>query len=75
VIGASRDRRFRQWVFGSTPDAVIQTARAADVPVIVYASRSGVYERFEDYLFPVYRFFRRLVRRRGATPDRSPLEQ
>ena len=75
VIGASRDRRFRQWVFGSTPDAVIRTARAADVPVIVYASRSGVYERFEDYLFPVYRFLRRLVRRRGATPDRSPLEQ
>jgi len=75
VIGASRDRRFRQWVFGSTPDAVIQTARAADVPVIVYASQSGVYERFEDYLFPVYRFLRRLVRRRGATPDRSPLEQ
>ncbi|WP_096396263.1 amino acid permease [Halorubrum trapanicum] len=75
VIGASRDRRFRQWVFGSTPDAVIRTARAADVPVIVYASRSGVYERFEDYLFPVYRFLRRLARRRGATPDRSPLEQ
>ena len=75
VIGASRDRRFRQWVFGSTPDAVIRTARAAEVPVIVYASQSGVYERFEDYLFPVYRFLRRLVRRRGATPDRSPLEQ
>ncbi len=75
VIGASRDRRFRQWVFGSTPDAVIETARAANVPVIVYASQSGVYERFEDYLFPIYRFLRRLIRRRGATPDQSPLEQ
>jgi nucleotide-binding universal stress UspA family protein len=75
VIGASRDRRFRQWVFGSTPDAVIETARAADVPVIVYASQSGVYERFEDYLFPIYRFLRRLIQRRGATPERSPLEQ
>lgn len=75
VIGASRDRRFRQWVFGSTPDAVIETARAADVPVIVYASQSGVYERFEDYLFPIYRFLRRLIQRRGATPDRNPLEQ
>ncbi|MEF8784466.1 MAG: amino acid permease, partial [Haloarculaceae archaeon] len=75
VIGASRDRRFRQWVFGSTPDAVIETARAADVPVIVYASQSGVYERFEDYLFPIYRFLRRLIQRRGATPDQSPLEQ
>lgn len=73
--GASRDRRFRQWVFGSTPDAVIETARVADVPVIAYASQSGVYERVEDYLFPIYRLLRRLIQRRGATPDRNPLEQ
>jgi amino acid transporter/nucleotide-binding universal stress UspA family protein len=67
VIGASRDRRLRQWVFGSTPDKVIQEAREADVPVLVYASSTSVPERFEDYIFPVVQYFRRLAGRRGAT--------
>jgi nucleotide-binding universal stress UspA family protein len=58
VIGASRDRRLRQWVFGSTPDRVVERAEAAGVPVLVYARPLGVPERVEDYVFPVYRYLR-----------------
>mgnify|MGYP000138557640 FL=1 len=58
VIGASRDRRLSQWVFGSTPDRVVRRATDVGVPVLVYAQPSGVPERIEDYLFPVYRYVR-----------------
>ena len=63
LIGASRDRRLRQWVFGSTPDRVVTLAEGADVPVVVYAGRQGMPQRVEDYLFPVYRYARGLVSR------------
>ena len=58
VIGASRDRRLRQWVFGSTPDHVVERAREVGVPVLIYARPLGVPERIEDYVFPVYRYLR-----------------
>jgi APA family basic amino acid/polyamine antiporter len=58
VIGASRDRRFGQWVLGSTPDRVVERAEEADVPVLVYATAGGIPGRIEDYLFPVYRYLR-----------------
>jgi nucleotide-binding universal stress UspA family protein len=58
VIGASRDRRFRQWIFGSTPDRVVERATETGVPVLVYATSSGVPERIEDYVFPIYRYLR-----------------
>jgi nucleotide-binding universal stress UspA family protein len=58
VIGASRDRRLSRWVFGSTPDRVVQRATEAGVPVLVYAAPGGFAGRIEDYLFPVYRYFR-----------------
>lgn len=56
VIGASRDRRLSQWLLGSTPDRVVARAEEAGVPVLVYASASGVPERIEDRLFPIYRY-------------------
>jgi amino acid transporter/nucleotide-binding universal stress UspA family protein len=59
LIGATRDRRLRRWVFGSTPDHVIEAARAANVPVLVYADTSGVSGQIEDYLYPAYRYLRR----------------
>jgi nucleotide-binding universal stress UspA family protein len=62
VIGASRDRRLRQWVFGSTPDRVVDRAEEAGVPVLVYASPSGVPERIEDNVFPVYRYLHKRLR-------------
>jgi len=62
VIGASRDRRLRQWVFGSTPDRVVDRAEEAGVPVLVYASPSGVPERIEDNVFPVYRYLYKRLR-------------
>jgi amino acid transporter/nucleotide-binding universal stress UspA family protein len=66
LIGATRDRRLRRWVFGSTPDRTIELARDAGVPVLVHASSSGVSGRVEEYLFPVYRYLRRhLGERRG----------
>jgi nucleotide-binding universal stress UspA family protein len=61
VIGASRDRRLRQWIFGSTPDRVVKRATAEGIPVLVYATASGVPERVEDYVFPVYRYLRRRI--------------
>ena len=76
VIGASRDRRFRRWVFGSTPDRVVERAREEGVPVLVYASSLDVPERIEDYLSPVYRYLRKLVGRQGATatPEKRKTE-
>ncbi|MEA5387935.1 amino acid permease [Haloarculaceae archaeon H-GB11] len=59
LIGATRDRRLRRWVFGSTPDRVIDLARAANVPVVIYASSRGVSGHFEDTAYPVVRYFRR----------------
>jgi amino acid transporter/nucleotide-binding universal stress UspA family protein len=55
VIGATRTRRLRRWVFGSTPDRVIELAEGADLPVLVYASPRGVHGPIEDYVYPVYR--------------------
>ena len=55
VIGATRTRRLRRWVFGSTPDRVIDLADGAGVPVIVFAGARGVHGPFEDYLYPIYR--------------------
>jgi amino acid transporter/nucleotide-binding universal stress UspA family protein len=74
LVGASRDRRLRRWVFGSTPDRVIERAGRADVPVLIYASTQSVPGRLEDYLFPVYRYLRRKLRRapgagRKGTPS------
>jgi nucleotide-binding universal stress UspA family protein len=80
MIGASRDRRLRRWVFGSTPDRVIDLADPAEggvgVPVVVYASATSVPQRVEDSLFPVYKFLRRLgptagSRRTGRSADGS----
>jgi nucleotide-binding universal stress UspA family protein len=70
VIGASRDRRLRQWVFGSTPDQVVEAADTAGVPIIVYASSVSVTRRLEDYLFPVYRYARKLVNSTRTTQER-----
>ncbi|MFB6101211.1 MAG: amino acid permease [Haloplanus sp.] len=66
LIGATRDRRLRRWVFGSTPDRTIDLARAAGVPVLIHASTSGVSGRIEEYLFPIYRYLRRHLGERRA---------
>ena len=65
-IGATRDRRLRRWVLGTRPDRVIARAREAGVPVLVFASTQGVSGRFEDYLYPVYRYLRKLRRERRS---------
>ena len=56
VIGATRTRRLRRLVFGSTPDNVIDLAKGAGLPVLVYDSPRGVQGPIEDYLYPVYRY-------------------
>jgi nucleotide-binding universal stress UspA family protein len=71
LIGASRDRRLRRWVFGSTPDRVVEYAGIEGVPVVVYASRVGVPERIEDRLFPVYRYLRRVASTARGRPPRT----
>ncbi|WP_267639951.1 amino acid permease [Haloarchaeobius amylolyticus] len=61
LVGASRTRRLRRWVFGSTPDRVVERADEAGVPVLVYAAESGAQRRLEEWSFPVYRYLRRAV--------------
>ncbi|MDY6819597.1 MAG: amino acid permease [Halobacteriales archaeon] len=69
IIGASRNRRLRQWIFGSTPDRVVNLADDAGVPVIVYASSVGISGWVEDRVFPIYRYLRkRFGRGEPATP-------
>jgi nucleotide-binding universal stress UspA family protein len=58
VIGATRTRRIGRWVFGSTPDRVIELAEGASLPVLVYASPRGVQGPVEDYLYSAYRLLR-----------------
>jgi len=73
VIGASRDRWLRQALFGSTPDEVIALAEARNVPVLVYASQTGVSDQLSERLFPVTRYLRKRLSRsgpqRGSSPD------
>ncbi|WP_276272840.1 amino acid permease [Haloarcula litorea] len=72
VLGASRDRWLRQALFGSTPDQVIQLAEESDVPVLVYASETGVSGRLSERLFPIVRYVRKRFPRRGSTGGGSP---
>jgi APA family basic amino acid/polyamine antiporter len=65
-IGASRTRFLRRWVFGGTPDRVIELAEDANVPVIVYTSPIDVANRIEEALFPLYRYLNRLRSTRTA---------
>jgi len=76
IIGATRTRKLRRWVFGSTPDRVINLAEGAGVPVLVHASDTGLSGRAEDYLFPVYKFLRQTAReRRGVGEGGTSSEQ
>ncbi len=68
LIGATRTRRLRRRVFGSTPDNVIQLAQGTGLPVLVYASPRGVQGPIEDYLYPIYRY----VKGRRRSPSGSP---
>ncbi|ODR81016.1 amino acid permease [Haladaptatus sp. W1] len=74
-IGASRTRLLKRWVLGSTPDQVIQRADAVGVPVIVYATPTGITGRLGEALTPLGRLTRRVFRRDqerdSATPVRS----
>lgn len=74
LIGASRNRRLRRWIFGSTPDRVVELAEAAGVPVLVYASRQSLPQRLEDYAFPVYRWIRRRLTGTRRSPPSSGRE-
>ena len=62
LIGATRTRRLRRRVFGSTPDNVIQLARGSGLPVLVYSSPRGVQGPIEEYVYPVYRYLRGIQR-------------
>ncbi len=73
IVGASRTRRLRQWIFGSTPDRSVALAKEQDLPVLIYASSVGITRRIEGWVFPVYRYIRkqlgagRRARRAGVT--------
>jgi amino acid transporter len=63
IVGASRTRRLRQWIFGSTPDRTVELAAETDLPVLVYASSVGITGRIEGWVFPVYRYLRKQLSR------------
>ena len=67
LIGASRDRRLKRAVFGSTPDRVVKLSEPSGVPVLVYSSPRSVTGRLEELLFPVYRYALRLRRSQRET--------
>ncbi|MFB6125196.1 MAG: amino acid permease [Halanaeroarchaeum sp.] len=75
LVGASRTRRLNRWIFGSTPDRVVDLAAAEDLTVLVYASRIGLTRRVEDWLFPVYRVLRRQFGGRERHPGGDPTER
>lgn len=75
VIGATRTRELRQWIFGGTPDRVIDLAAGAGVPVIVYAGESGIRRRIGDRLFPLYRYYRQLRSQRRPPSDEGIVDQ
>jgi APA family basic amino acid/polyamine antiporter len=75
VIGATRTRRLRRWVFGSTPDRVISLADGAGVPVIVYAGPRGVQGPLEDYVYPIYRYLTASRRGRSGAEPSAETEQ
>jgi amino acid transporter len=62
LIGATRTRRLRRRVFGSTPDNVIKLAQGSGVPVLVYSSPRGVQGPIEEYVYPVYRYLKGIQR-------------
>ena len=63
VVGASRTRFLREWVFGSTTDRVVRLAEERGVPVVVYATaEGGGYKgRFDELLFAPYRYALKLT--------------
>lgn len=75
ILGATRTRELKRWVFGSTPDRVIDLAADAGVPVLVYASESGMRQRIEDRLFPLYRYYKQLTSQRRPPGDEQIADQ
>jgi amino acid transporter len=69
LIGATRTRRLRRRVFGSTPDNVIKLAQGSGVPVLVYSSPRGVQGPIEEYVYPVYRYLRGIQRSPTQTDE------
>ncbi|MDY7082403.1 MAG: universal stress protein, partial [Halobacteria archaeon] len=61
-IGASRDFLLKQWLFGSTPDRVIDLAEEAGIPVLIYRTKASVSGVAGNIAFLVYRFFHILNR-------------
>jgi len=61
IVGASRTRFLRQWVFGSTTDRAVSLAEERGVPVIVYATAAagGYPGRLGEALFAPYRYLRK----------------
>ena len=63
IIGATRTRFLRQWVFGSTTDRAVELGKQKGVPVVVYATSAagGVRGRVDEALFAPYRYLRKLL--------------
>ncbi|MFH5800592.1 amino acid permease [Haladaptatus sp. CMAA 1911] len=72
-IGASRTRLLKRWILGSTPDQVIRKADAVGVPVVVYATPTGIAGRLGEALTPLGRLTRRVFGRDQRPDSASPV--
>ena len=72
IVGASRDRWLKQALFGSTPDEVVRLSAERDVPVLIYASETGVRGQLSERLFPLVRYLRKRFPRRRSTTRGTP---
>ncbi|MCL7417535.1 MAG: amino acid permease [Halalkalicoccus sp.] len=59
LVGASHNRVFRRSIFGSNADRVVRRS-SLDVPVLVYASETGLRGRVQSALFLPYRYLLKL---------------
>jgi basic amino acid/polyamine antiporter, APA family len=66
LVGASRNRVFRRFVFGSNADKVVKRSLQRSIPVLVYASETGLRGRIESTLFTPYRYLLKLSRNKGS---------
>lgn len=56
LVGASRNRVFRRYIFGGVADEVITHSNERHVPTVVYASQTDLSGLAESALFTTYRY-------------------
>lgn len=56
LVGASRNRVFKRYVFGGVADSVIDRSTDRRIPTVIYASQTGLGGRVQSAVFAAYRY-------------------